>query len=134
MCHQGRGWKSTYLTEDKLEAERKCTADGGTFEWLPDNCLKTISPILSAVKPDPRSGKMTWFNSIVAVYHGWRDSRNSPEKAITYGDDSPLDAEDVQTCSRRLFRFLFITLTLFFHYYFIIHTHTLHIVHLYNII
>ena len=36
-------------------------------------------------------GKFTWFNSIVAVYYGWRDSRNTPEEAIKYGDNTPMD-------------------------------------------
>lgn len=62
--------------------------------------LKTISPILPAVKQDIGTGKWTWFNSIVAVYYGWRDSRNSPEKSITYGDGSPMDADDVGVCAR----------------------------------
>jgi alpha-ketoglutarate-dependent taurine dioxygenase len=98
----GRGWKSTYLTQDKKEAEQLCVRDGGSFEWLPNNCPKVVSKILPAVRLDERTGQMTWFNSMVAVYHGWRDSRNSPEKAVTYGDDSPLDPADVLKCSQVL--------------------------------
>lgn len=99
-CLSGRGWKSTYNTDDKLEVERKCTEHGGTFEWLANNTLKVVSPILPAVKLNPETNQMTWFNSIVAVFYGWRDSRNSPDTAITYGDGSPLDCCDVLTCSR----------------------------------
>lgn len=31
----------------------------------------------------------------MAAYFGWKDSRNQPEKAVLYGDDTPLDANDV---------------------------------------
>jgi hypothetical protein len=37
-----------------------------TLEWLPDGSLKTTSPILAATKLDERTGKVSWFNSIVA--------------------------------------------------------------------
>ena len=91
----GRGWKSTFLTEDKRIAEQRCIAHGGSFEWLPNGNLKTVSKILSPVRLDERTGKHTWFNSIVAAYFGWKDSRNDSSKAVTYGDDTPLDPEDV---------------------------------------
>ncbi|KAK3789129.1 hypothetical protein RRG08_012751 [Elysia crispata] len=86
----GRGWQSTFQTEDRSEAERKCREQGTRFEWLPDGCLKTISAPLAAIKEDPRNGNKMWFNSIIAVYRGWRDSRNDPQKAITFGDGSPM--------------------------------------------
>lgn len=95
----GRSWRSTYLTQDKKEAEEKCVAAGGTFEWLPNDCLKSVSALLPAIKEDPRTSKLTWFNSIVAVYYGWKDARNTPQTAITYGDGEPLDHEDVE-CAR----------------------------------
>ena len=94
----GRSWRSTFLTDSKEEAEKKCVEHGGTFEWLEDNCLKTVSKIFDPIRLEERTGKLTWFNSIVAVYYGWRDSRNTPEKAITYGDDTPLDPSDVKFC------------------------------------
>lgn len=45
---------------------------------------------------------MTWFNSIVPIYYGWRDSRNTPEKAVTFEDDEPMCPEDVAVCARVL--------------------------------
>ncbi|GFS24253.1 taurine catabolism dioxygenase TauD/TfdA [Elysia marginata] len=89
----GRGWQSTFQTEDRNEVERKCREQGTSFEWLPDGCLKTISAPLPAIKEDPRNGNKVWFNSIIAVYRGWRDSRNDPQKAITFGDGSPMPPE-----------------------------------------
>ncbi|RUS87200.1 hypothetical protein EGW08_005040, partial [Elysia chlorotica] len=66
---------------------------GTRFQWLPDGCLKTVSAPLDAIKEDPRNGKKVWFNSIIAVYRGWRDSRNDPNKAITFGDGTPMPPE-----------------------------------------
>ena len=98
----GRGWQSTYLTQDKHEAEEKCRKQGGECEWLSDGCLKTVSKILPAVRLDERTGKETWFNSIVAAYTGWKDARNVPEKAVTFGDDTPLDGDTVRRCDEIL--------------------------------
>ena len=39
----GRGWQSTYGTDDKAVAEAKCRALGGTCEWLPGDELKARS-------------------------------------------------------------------------------------------
>ncbi|KAI8741949.1 clavaminate synthase protein [Biomphalaria glabrata] len=86
----GRGWKSTFLTNDKAEAEKKCLEQGTSFEWLPNGCLKTVTAVLPAIKEDIRTGKKVWFNSIIAAYLGWRDSRNPPGKAVTFSDGTPM--------------------------------------------
>lgn len=98
----GRGWKSTYLTNDKKVAEERCTQHGGSYEWLPNGDLKTISKVLPAIRIEERTSKPTWFNSIVAAYFGWKDKRNQPERAVTYGDDSPLNPEDVTRANQVL--------------------------------
>ncbi|KAL3870722.1 hypothetical protein ACJMK2_038766 [Sinanodonta woodiana] len=92
----GRGWKSTYQTQDKEEAERKCKDQGTTFEWLPNGCLKTITAVLPAIREDTRTGKKTWFNSIIAAYQGWKDVRNDPQKAITFPDGSQMPEESMK--------------------------------------
>lgn len=69
-----------------------------TFEWLPNDSLKTISPVLSATRVDPRTGKVSWFNSIVAAFTGWKDTRNDPTKAVVYGDGTPLDPDVLTRC------------------------------------
>lgn len=87
----GRGWQSTYGTDNKADAEKKALELVGSVEWLPDGCLKTVTDVLPAIRQDERTGKMTWFNSIIAVYMGWKDCRNSPETSITFGDGSAMD-------------------------------------------
>ncbi|ETO13900.1 hypothetical protein RFI_23465 [Reticulomyxa filosa] len=92
----GRSWKSTFLTDDKHEAERKHLQSGGEFEWLPDNVMKTTSAILPAIRWDNRTAHFTFFNSIVAAYTGWNDSRNVAERAVIFGDGSPILPQDIQ--------------------------------------
>ncbi|XP_059175090.1 uncharacterized protein LOC131955129 [Physella acuta] len=82
----GRGWRSTYQTDDRGVAEVRCREQGTSFEWLPDGCLKTVTAVLPAIRVDARTGKKMWFNSIIAAYRGWQDSRNSSQKAVTFSD------------------------------------------------
>ncbi|XP_061177233.1 uncharacterized protein LOC133185964 [Saccostrea echinata] len=93
----GRGWQSTHGTEDKAAAEKKALELVGSVEWLEDGCMKTVTKVLPAIREDPRTGKEMWFNSIIAVYRGWKDSRNSPETSITFGDGSPMNPKTMDT-------------------------------------
>jgi len=92
----GRGWKSTFSATTKEEAEKKCKELSIDFEWLEGDNLKTTSEHpLYPIQVDIRTGKKVWFNSIVAAYTGWNDSRNVSEKAVHFGDGSPLPRETV---------------------------------------
>ena len=87
----GRSWRSTFLTDDRAEAEEKMRALGTTWKWLDDGTLYTETKTIPAIRTEPRSGQKTFFNSVVAAYTGWTDSRNDPEKAVVCGDGSPVD-------------------------------------------
>jgi hypothetical protein len=87
------------LTTDKKVAEERSLSHGGSFEWLANNNLKTVSRLLPGTRVEEETGKITWFNSIVPIYYGWRDSRNTPEKAVTFEDNEPMDPEDVAKIS-----------------------------------
>jgi hypothetical protein len=92
----GRGWKSTFLTESKEGAEIELQKLGSTWEWLENDNLKTITATIPGVKYDEglhRTNKRVFFNSIVAAYAGWNDSRNQGEKAVVFGDGSYCDPE-----------------------------------------
>jgi len=67
---------------------------GYTWQWLDDDCLKTTTPTLPAVK-QISPGRKVFFNQLIAAYQGWKDSRNDPAKSITFGDGSPLDTDAV---------------------------------------
>ena len=86
----GRSWKSTWKAETKEQAEARMTELGYTWEWLDDGCLKVTTPKLQAVR-ELDNGRLSFFNQLIAAFHGWKDSRNDPSKSITFGDGSPLD-------------------------------------------
>lgn len=95
----GRGWRSTYLTETPEGAEDKLRSLGGSWEWLDNGDLKTITGVLPAIKTDVgelRSLDKVFFNSIVAAYKGWNDSRNRGDRAILLGNDTYLAPEAIE--------------------------------------
>ncbi|KAF8400951.1 hypothetical protein HHK36_014254 [Tetracentron sinense] len=93
----GRGWQSTFLTQDKSTAEERATRLGMKLEWLEDG-VKTVMGPIPAIKFDKMRGRKIWFNSMVAAYTGWKDTRNDPERAVTFGDGTPLPANIIYDC------------------------------------
>jgi Taurine catabolism dioxygenase TauD, TfdA family len=93
----GRGWKSTYLTEDKKVAEEKAKSLGVDLIWQDNGNVKSVSSVLPAVKPLVHDTKRkVFFNSMVAAYTGWKDCRNDPAKAVTFGTGEPLDPKLIE--------------------------------------
>ena len=92
----GRSWRSTFQTEDATEAERRMEAIGTTWEWLDSGDLRTETTTVPAVRVDERSGAKTFFNSMVAAYTGWIDSRNDPRRAVICGDGTAVDGEALE--------------------------------------
>lgn len=74
---------------------------GMKLEWTDDG-VKTIMGPIPAVKWDESRGRKIWFNSMVAAYTGWKDARNDPVKAVTFGDGSPLPADVIAECGKIL--------------------------------
>lgn len=96
---QGRGWKATYNVDNKVDLERVLKERDLTFEWLPNGEVKTRNAKPHpAVQIDVRTGKKVWFNSIVAIYTGWNDSRHVGEKCVHFGDGTSLDKSTVYSC------------------------------------
>lgn len=87
----GRSWKSTFLAETQAEAEANMEKLGTTWEWLPNGDLRTETKVIAAIQTDGVTGKDTFFNSMVAAFLGWRDSRNDPTRAIVLSDGTPVD-------------------------------------------
>lgn len=99
----GRGWKSTFLCTDKEGAEKGLSELGSSFEWLDDGCLRTVTKVVPAIKHDSgdnRSNRKTFFNSLVAAYTGWNDSRNDGKNAVVFGDDSTIDPAFIETAAK----------------------------------
>ncbi|GJN32178.1 hypothetical protein PR202_gb20662 [Eleusine coracana subsp. coracana] len=74
---------------------------GMKLEWTEDG-VKTIMGPIPAVKWDENRGRKIWFNSMVAAYTGWKDARNNPVKAVTFGDGSPLPNNVIAECGKIL--------------------------------
>jgi len=89
----GRSWPSTWQTQERAEAEQIMQAQGMDWEWLGSGNLKTVTRALPATRVDVRTGEKVFFNSMVAAFKGWIDSRNDPRYAVRFGDDSPLPCE-----------------------------------------
>ncbi len=89
----GRGWQSTLRAATRDEAEGRLRELGYSWEWLPDG-LRVTTPVLPAVRRLP-DGRTTFFNQLIAAARGWKDSRNDPSRAITFGDGTPLDRSAV---------------------------------------
>lgn len=90
----GRSWQSTFRAESQADAEAQMQRLGYTWEWLPDGCLRATTPRLPAVRA-LTSGRRSFFNQLIAAFQGWKDKRNDPSKAITFGDGTPLDTDAV---------------------------------------
>lgn len=98
----GRGWKSTFLTEDPEVAKQKAQALNVKLQWLPNGNVESVSSVLPAIKPykhDSSGQRKVFFNSMIAAYTGWRDSRNVPEKAVRYGDGETLEPEMIKAAA-----------------------------------
>jgi len=88
----GRSWASTFSVETKEEAEERMRQLGYSWQWLEDGSLRATTPVLPAVR-DLGDGRKSFFNQMIAAFGGWKDERNDPSKALTFGDGSPLDPE-----------------------------------------
>lgn len=95
----GRSWQSTFGAETREAAEQRLQSLGYSWEWLPDGCLRSTTPVLPAVL-EVEPGRKTFFNQLIAAFHGWKDSRNDPTKAVTFGDGSMLNPETMDAVAK----------------------------------
>ena len=91
---QGRSWRSTLSVEHREEAEARLKDLGYSWEWQDKDNLRATTPVLSAVRALP-DGRRTFFNQLIAAFRGWADSRNDPNRSITFGDGTPISAHDM---------------------------------------
>ena len=52
---------------------------------------RLYNPPICAASNSASQGRTSFRNSIIAAFTGWIDSRNDPTKAVSYGDDTPVD-------------------------------------------
>jgi hypothetical protein len=94
----GRSWQGTFSAESCETAEARMTELGYSWQWQDNGDLRATTPVLPAVR-DLGDGRCSFFNQLIAAFNGWKDTRNDPSKAITFGDDTPLDPADVAKAS-----------------------------------
>lgn len=94
----GRSWQSTLRATARGEAEARLRELGYSWEWQPDGGVRATTPVLPAVRP-LGDGRTSFFNQLIAAFQGWKDVRNDPSKAITFGDGTPLDAAAARTAA-----------------------------------
>jgi alpha-ketoglutarate-dependent taurine dioxygenase len=90
----GRSWQSTLRAETRADAELRLRDLRYSWEWLPDGSLRVTTPVLPAARK-LSNGRTSFFNQLIAAAMGWKDTRNDPSKAVTFGDGTPLDREAV---------------------------------------
>lgn len=95
----GRSWQSTLRASTREEAEQRLKALGYSWTWLADGCLRATTPVLPAARK-LADGRTSFFNQIIAAFQGWKDERNDPSNAITFGDGTPLDGDAVAVAAR----------------------------------
>jgi alpha-ketoglutarate-dependent taurine dioxygenase len=95
----GRSWQSTLRASTPGQAEERLKSLGYSWTWLDDGCLRATTAVLPAVRT-LGDGRQTFFNQLIAAFQGWKDERNDPSKAITFGDGAPLDRDAVHVATR----------------------------------
>ncbi len=103
---QGRSWKSTLDCSSAADAEEKLRQLGYSWVWLADGSLKATTPVLPAVV-ELENGIKVFYNQLIAAYMGWKGVRETPSKAITYGDDSFINAADLDLINSLSHEFTF---------------------------
>lgn len=91
---QGRSWRSTLSAETIEQAEARLVDLGYEWAWLDGGALRATTPVLPAIRDLP-GGRRSFFNQLIAAFRGWSDSRNDPSKSITFGDGTPISADDM---------------------------------------
>ncbi|KWV92108.1 TauD/TfdA family dioxygenase [Erythrobacter sp. YT30] len=91
---QGRSWKSTLNSATPEGAEKRLKELGYSWEWQSDGSLRATTPALPAIR-ELGGGRRSFFNQLIAAFRGWSDSRNDPNKAITFGRGEAITADDM---------------------------------------
>ncbi|TRD11812.1 SyrP protein [Erythrobacter insulae] len=91
---QGRSWRSTLSVADRAGAEARLRELGYAWEWLGDESLRATTSALPAVR-QLDDGRRVFFNQLIAAFRGWADSRNDPNRAITFGGGDPITSQDM---------------------------------------
>ncbi|KAJ4842869.1 hypothetical protein Tsubulata_041914, partial [Turnera subulata] len=88
----GRGWKSSFSTQDKREAEQRAAKLMTRLEWLEHGGVTAITGPLPAIKYDESRDRKIWFNSL-GMAASSTGKGNDPLIKITFEDGRPLPVD-----------------------------------------
>jgi alpha-ketoglutarate-dependent taurine dioxygenase len=91
---QGRSWRSTLSVETAAEAEIKLQALGYSWQWVAGDQLRVTTSVMPAVRT-LSDGRRVFFNQLIAAFKGWKTDDDGRNKAITFGDGSAIDEDDM---------------------------------------
>ena len=91
----GRSWRETFNVDSRGEAEIVMRNLKISWEWLEGQNLKTQSSPTAAIGWDRQRQRRTFFNSVIAAFTGWYDSRNEGAKAVHFGGGDPLSQTSI---------------------------------------
>jgi alpha-ketoglutarate-dependent taurine dioxygenase len=91
---QGRSWASTLSVESKEQAETKLAELGYNWQWQANGSLKAITPVLPAVLD--LGTRKVFYNQLVAAYLGWNGVRDTPSRALAFGDGSAIPKDGLE--------------------------------------
>jgi alpha-ketoglutarate-dependent taurine dioxygenase len=92
----GRSWKDTFQVETREAAETVMEEAKMSWQWFDNGNLKTQTNTLPAIRFDEDTQQKVFFNSIVAVFTGWNDTRNQGKTAVETGKGELMDEETIQ--------------------------------------
>lgn len=96
-------WSEVFQSTERADVERFCDANAISYEWLPDNCLRTVQ-VNPASAVHPVTGEKLWFNQahlfhVSSLEPAVRDSlikvlgQDRLPRNTYYGDGAPIAEE-----------------------------------------
>ncbi|XP_024971791.1 clavaminate synthase-like protein At3g21360 [Cynara cardunculus var. scolymus] len=98
----GTGWKTTYNTDDKKVAEERTAKQGTKLEWIGD-VARILTRPMPAIRSDEKSGKKTWFNSLILSYSGPASRTNhNRNSSVELGNGETVPDDAMEYCLKIL--------------------------------
>lgn len=96
----GRSWREAFGVRTRVEAERKMAMNRMSWKWT-EAGLWTQSSSLPAFRHHPVSGQSSFYNSLLAAYVGWNDTRNTGSSSVLFAkNEQPIPVEFVRDVQR----------------------------------